>query len=139
GDLPAAIDTPSGIVRAPSTGPSAANPGSTYREAFAPTGPTSVYHPDGDTRRPEMVRYDDPFTPSIAPYKRLHAFDAVGPGYGLFVRDTVLARLPVGGDVRPGEDSFYADLSVELSGKAPVLIPSVGPGARVLRLHSDPQ
>ncbi len=138
GDLPLAIDTPNGIVRAPETQSASSPPASTYRESFAPTGPSSIYHPDGDTRRPDMVRYDDPFTPSIAPYKRLRAFDAVGADYGLFVRDTALVRMQIGGEAHAGEDSFFADLSVDFAATAPVLIPSVGPGARVLRLHAEP-
>jgi hypothetical protein len=135
GQLPAAIETRSGIVRAPD--PSRAPPSDqTYREPFSPTGPTSVYHPDEDTRRPETVHYDDPFSPTVAPYKRLRAYDAVAADYGLFVRDTSLSKVPTGGEAGPADDTFYGDLTVDFEGKGPVLVPSVGPGARVLRAHA---
>jgi Transglutaminase-like superfamily len=137
GDLPAAIDTPSGVVRAPDTQRLPTRSESAYREGFTPQVP-AVFRPDRDTRRPNMVRYDDPFTPSVAPYKRLRAFDMVGLDYGLRVRDTTLARVPVGGEARVGEEEFYGDLAVDFEGGATVPIPSVGPGARILRLHTTP-
>ena len=137
GDLPAAIDTPSGVVRAPDTQRLATRGESAYREGFSPQMP-SVFRPDRDTRRPNMVRYDDPFTPSVAPYKRLRAFDMVGLDYGLRVRDTALVRVPVGGEARVGEEEFYGDLALDFEAGITVPIPSVGPGARVLRLHTTP-
>jgi hypothetical protein len=137
GDLPAAIDTPSGVVRAPDTQRAPVRGENAYREGLSPSVP-SVFRPDRDTRRPNMVRYDDPFSPSVAPYKRLRAFDMVGLDYGLRVRDTTLARMSVGGDARVGEEEFYADMAVDFESVATVLIPSVGPGARILRLHTTP-
>jgi hypothetical protein len=135
GDLPAAIETRSGIVRAPDTQRQPTPSESAYRESSAVP---SVFRPDRDTRRPSVVRYDDPFLPSIAPYKRLRAFDLVGTDYGLRVRDTSLVRVPVGGEARVGEDEFYADLTVDFDGATAVLIPSVGPGARIVRQHATP-
>jgi Transglutaminase-like superfamily len=137
GDLPAAIDTPSGIVRAPDTQRAPVRGENAYKEGLAPQLP-SVFRPDRDTRRPNMVRYDDPFSPSVAPYKRLRAFDSVGLDYGLRVRDTTLVRVPIGGEARVGEDEFYADMAVDFESAAAVLIPSVGPGSRILRLHTTP-
>jgi len=137
GNLPAAIDTPSGVVRAPDTQRLPTRGESAYREGFSPQMP-SVFRPDRDTRRPNMVRYDDPFTPSVAPYKRLRAFDMVGLDYGLRVRDTSLTRVPIGGEARVGEEEFYGDLAVDFEAGNTVPIPSVGPGARILRLHTTP-
>ncbi len=138
GDLPAAIETPSGVVRAPDTQRPPSAKDSAYREPLSPALP-SVYRADRDTRRPSVVRYDDPFSPSIAPYKRLRAFDMVGQDYALRVRDTSLARVAVGGNARVGEDEFYADLTIDFEASGTVLIPSVGPGARILRQHATPQ
>jgi len=137
GDLPAAIDTRSGIVRAPETERAISSSESAYREPLVPnTSP--IYRPDRDTRRPSMVRYDDPFSPSIAPYKRLRAYDAVGPDYALKVRDSSLTRVASGGLAKVGEEEFYADLTVDFGAASTVLIPSVGPGARVLAEHATP-
>jgi hypothetical protein len=137
GDLPAAIDTPSGVVRAPDTQRAPVRGENAYKEGLSPQVP-SVFRPDRDTRRPNMVRYDDPFSPSVAPYKRLRAFDTVGLDYGLRVRDTTLVRVAAGGEARVGEEEFYADMAVDFESTATVLIPSVGPGARILRLHTTP-
>ena len=137
GDLPAAIDTPSGIVRAPDTQRAPVRGENAYREGLSPSVPP-VFRPDRDTRRPNLVRYDDPFSPSVAPYKRLRAFDTVGLDYGLRVRDTTLARVSIGGEARVGEEEFYADMAVDFESAPAVLIPSVGPGTRILRLHTTP-
>jgi Transglutaminase-like superfamily len=137
GDLPAAIETRSGVVRAPETQRVPSSNESAYREPLLPNAP-STYRPDRDTRRPSMVHYDDPFSPSIAPYKRLRAYDAVGPDYALKVRDSSLSRVSSGGSAKVGEEEFYADLTVDFGGASTVLIPSVGPGARVLAQHATP-
>jgi hypothetical protein len=137
GDLPAAIETRSGVVRAPETQRVPSSKESAYREPLLPNAPPT-YRPDRDTRRPSMVRYDDPFSPSIAPYKRLRAYDAVGPDYALKVRDSSLTRVPSGGSAKVGEEEFYADLTVDFAVASTVLIPSVGPGARVLAEHATP-
>jgi len=136
GDLPAAIETRSGVVRAPDTQRQPSPGERAYRESS--TVPP-VFRPDRDTRRPSVVHYDDPFSPSIAPYKRLRAFDLVGADYSLRVRDTSLVRVPLGGEARVGEDEFYADLTVDFESATTVLIPSVGPGARIVRQHTTPQ
>jgi hypothetical protein len=138
GDLPAAIDPPSGVVRAPDTTRAPAADEPAYGEASAPSAPDPVFKADRDTRRPGTIRYQDPFTPAITPYKRLRAYDSVTPEGTLRVRDTALSRVPLGGELRPGEDQFYGDLTVDFDAGPSVLIPSVGPGARVLRQHTTP-
>ena len=95
GRLPAAMMTRSGLVEAPDTSrlPTAAE------KAYGMSAPRSVesrYNPDRDTRRPVVSRYDDPFSPATAPYKRLRAFDGVAADYTLTVVDTTLPLLVTG-------------------------------------------
>jgi hypothetical protein len=137
GNLPAAIETPSGLVSAPdprrpvgNARRSPTNAGGTFDAATA-----GRYVPDTDTRRPDVLPYDEPFTPSTAPFKRLVAFDAVDASFMLVVSDPTLRPLTVGEARQPGsgpEESFFADIVVRGAGDRPVRIPSVGPGARVL-------
>ncbi len=129
GDLPAAIQTPSGVVSAPDPRamPSSTDP--TYG-AGADSG---VFQPDRNTQRPQVASYDDPFTPSTAPFKRLEAFDAVRDDYELYVRDTRLSPVPLGAPPGPEDEAFYADLVVDALPGASVRIPTVGPGARMVR------
>jgi transglutaminase-like putative cysteine protease len=91
------------------------------------------FNPDRDTRRPDVGSYDDPFTPSTAPFKRLSAFDAVREDYTLYVRDERTAPVLFGGEAPADDDVFYADEVVELTPGRATRIPSVGPGARILR------
>jgi hypothetical protein len=137
GDLPAAIQTPSGIA----TAPDPQRPPSTehvYSGATTDDSPGSTYEPDRDTRRPNVEHYDDPFSPSTVPFKRLRAYDTVDASYTLRVQNQALSPIPVGGAIGAGDEGFYGDISVDLIPGQPVRIPTVGPGARILRLHTNP-
>ena len=137
GDLPAAIQTPSGLATAPDPrrGP---DPRRTYAGGTTDDGPETTYEPDRDTRRPDVESYDDPFSPATAPFKRLRAYDAVDAAYTLRVQSRTLKPVAVGGAVGPGDEPFYGDLSVDLVPGQPVRVPTVGPGARLLRMHVSP-
>lgn len=138
GDLPAAVQTPSGIATAPDP---RKPPGAdhVYSGGTTDDGPDSTYEPDRDTRRPNVENYDDPFSPATAPFKRLRAYDSVDPDYSLRVRDKTLKPMTVGGSASQADEPFYGDLSVDLLPDQPVRIPTVGPGARVLRFHANPE
>ena len=98
GDLPAAIQTPSGVATAPDPRkPPVAD--HVYGGATTDDSPDSTYEPDRDTRRPRVENYDDPFSPATAPFKRLRAYDAVDDDYSLRVRDRTLRVVPVGGAI----------------------------------------
>ncbi len=129
GDLPAAIQTPAGVVGAPD--PRA--PVSSSDNAYGAGGEHPTFQPDRDTRRPEVAAYDEPFTPSTAPFKRLEAYDAVRDDYQLYVRDPRLVAVTPGPPPGLEDEAFYADLVVDVSPGRAVRIPSVGPGARMVR------
>ncbi len=136
GDLPAALSTPRGLVPAPDP----ARPVGAGESPYSPQARNDdgSFRPDRDTRRPDVLPYDDPFSPSTAPFKRLSAFDAIDADYTLKVRDpgtSVLPASPVPA-ADPSEELFYADMVVELAPGRKVRIPSVGPGARVLRARA---
>ena len=137
GDLPAALETPSGTISAPDPFrlPTAAE--KAYARTAAPE--SSLFFPDRDTRPVSRVDYDDPFSPSLTPFKRLQAFDAVNADYTLKVADATLRRVPIGGATSAGEDPFYGDMTVDLAAGEAVRIPSVGPGMRVLKVHTVPE
>ncbi len=139
GDLPAAIQTPSGPVPAPDTKKPPTPNDHVYSSSTADDGPDSTYEPDRDTRKPNVERYDDPFSPATAPFKRLRAYDAVASDYSLRVRSRALKAIPVGGTLHAGDETFYGDLSVDLLPDEPVRLPTVGPDARVLRAHVNPE
>ncbi len=128
GELPAALETGSGIVSAP-------DPQRLPSPLETAYGISSIasYAPDRETRRARVGAYDDPFTPSTAPFKRMQSFDSVGADGKLHVFDE--RRVPVAVDATPlaGDDFFYANLVVDLAPRRSVRIPSVGPGARILR------
>jgi hypothetical protein len=131
GELPAALRTSSGIVGAPDP-----------RELPRPTeasyggaGDTESFTPDRDTKRPDVSGYDDPFTPSTAPFKRLSAFDAVRSDYRLYVRDERRVEVASGALQGAEDDAFYVDLVAEVDGSRAVRIPSVAPGSRIVRAH----
>ncbi|MBK7581270.1 MAG: transglutaminase domain-containing protein [Myxococcales bacterium] len=138
GKLPAAIETPSGVVQAPDPLRSQRQNEQTYGGGSTPASVDATYRIDRNTSRPEVVSYDDPFIPAITPFKRLFAYDVVEESLELGVADKALVKLPIGGNVRSGDDQFYADMNVDLVADTPVRIPSVGPGTRVLSAHTVP-
>ncbi|MBN2192654.1 MAG: transglutaminase domain-containing protein [Polyangiaceae bacterium] len=139
GRLPAAIDTPSGVIPAPDPSRSPLAPDHVYGGRSEAHGTSAEYRIDRNTSRPSNVEYDDPFNPSVTPFKRAFAYDAVDRQLALSVADPKLRPLEVGGSPQPGDDQFYADLVIDLvEGKA-VRIPSVGPGTRALALQTFPE
>lgn len=139
GSMPAAIQTEGGTV-VPAPQPNRRlEPRETAYAGASPTSLDASYEIDSDTTRPEVVRYDDPFSPAVTPFKRLFAYDAVGEDLDLIVRRSKdLSPIPIGGIVSDGDDQFYGDLFVDVERGIPVRIPSVGPGARVLGAHVHP-
>jgi len=139
GAMPAAIDTRSGVLAAPTeprTSPSASQVA--YGGSATPDSIDASYRIDRDTSRPDAVRYDDPFIPAVTPFKRLYAYDGLDEGFELVVHDKQLRTLVIGGEARPDDDQFYGDLFVDIVPGVPVRIPSVGPGTRVLVARAEP-
>jgi hypothetical protein len=136
GKLPAALDTPSGVVPAPAE--NKAPPQVAYGGNATPDSIDATYRIDRDTTRPEAVSYDDPFVPAVTPFKRLYAYDAVDENLELVVGDKKLRPLENAGAARDSEDQFFGDLFVDVAAGVPVRIPSVGPGARVIAARVEP-
>ena len=136
GRLPAAVDTPSGVMPAPPD--QRPTPEVAYGGNATPDSIDASYRIDSDTTRPEVVSYDDPFIPTVTPFKRLYAYDSVDESVELVVADRRLRRVETGGVALPGEDQFFADLFVDAAPGVPVRIPSPGPGARILAQRVEP-
>ena len=112
------------------------------RSARPPTSSTDAAY--GATRRRATLpartatrsarrsaHYDEPFTPSTAPFKRLEAFDAVRerlPRSTCAIRASCPAALQAAPRRAPTTSAFYADLVVDVAPDGSVRIPSVGPG-----------
>jgi transglutaminase-like putative cysteine protease len=134
GDMPAAMNTPSGLVRAPDP-----------RKPVTRDDPTSsrdtqdtTFRPDRDTRRPDVLPYDDPFVPSTAPFKRLIAYDTVLADFSLAVADDRLVPLSTHAVAMAdgSDEQFYANMVLDLVPGRKVRIPSVGPGARIVHARA---
>jgi hypothetical protein len=139
GEIPAVVETPSGFLGAPDprrpTGASDQAYGSNKSASVPGVQSDQTYVPDRDTRRPESLPYDDPFTPSTAPFKRLVAFDAVKPDFSLTVARPELKLIPRASQADTADDRFFADMVIDAQPGTPVRIPSVGPDSRLLHAH----
>ena len=136
GRLPAAVDTPSGVMPAPPD--HRAPPEVAYGGNATPDSIDATYRIDGDTTSPAVVSYDDPFIPAVTPFKRQYAYDTVDEAAELVVADRRLRKVETGGSALPGEDQFFGDLFVDVVPGVPVRVPTPGPGARVLASRVEP-
>lgn len=134
GNFPEAVNTKSGPIQPPDVRTSPL-PSRVYHK---PNSPSSGFRPDRDTRRPNLEQYDDPFTPTLTPFKRMLAYDAVREDYSLYVRNTELEEIAVGGAPNEEDDRFFGDMMVALRAGEAVAIPSIGPGARLIRVVTSP-
>lgn len=138
GDLPAAMNTPRGLVSAPDPARPTGSGPTSYNSNPSSSTPSSEFKPDSHTERPDTLPYDDPFTPSTAPFKRLQAFDSVKSDFTLAVAETHASPLGVSAVPPPQstEETFYGDMVIDLAAGKKVRIPSVGPGARILHARA---
>ena len=109
GRLPAAVDTPSGVVAAPAQ--RRPPPEVAYGGNATPDSIDATYRIDRDTTRPDVVNYDDPFIPAVTPFKRLYAYDSVDESIELVVSDRRLRRVDMGGAALRARIIFTATCS----------------------------
>lgn len=93
---------------------------------------------DTSTGADDTLHYTSVFNPEVMPFKRMSAFDGVGPDYANTVRDPELRLVPIGGTTDRARDRFWASIMIELTPGAPVPIPSVAPDMRILSYETHP-
>ncbi len=131
GNIPAALETRSGTFSAPDP----SRPPSDREAAATRTSDSSVggmFTPDRNTQRPDVLPYDDPFSPSMTPFKRLVAYDAVSADFSLYVSNSSLSPVALDSKVGAQDERFYGDIVVDASTTSHVRIPTVGPGTRLV-------
>ncbi|HET9957865.1 MAG TPA: transglutaminase-like domain-containing protein [Polyangiaceae bacterium] len=140
GRMPVAIQTPNGPAYAPNLLDPHAPRQVVYGDNSTPDSIDATFRLDSDTSEPSFVHYDDPFTPSVAPFKRLFAFDAVDADFQLGVRDSKALRpVPLMPEAPPDHDRFFGDLFVDVAPTVLTRIPTVAPGTRLLALRVEPE
>lgn len=139
GGFAAELQTRSGKVTAPDVGRPIV-PGKTPLYSTKPAVPDNSYTADRDVRRVDTVNYDDPFRPSLSPFKRLVAFDSVDVDYKLRVRGTYRGVVDLTKEVSPREpiDPFYADLALDMKAGEPIRIPTPIAGSIVKKAYLSP-
>jgi transglutaminase-like putative cysteine protease len=108
------------------------------RAGFA-TDRDTLARADDQTSADGTLRYAEVFNPSVVPFKRMSAFDAIGADYGLRVAAAAQTDLPVGGTQIAERDLFWASLVVELRPGEEAAIPSVAPDMRILSYEAQPR
>ena len=139
GGFAAELQTRSGKVTAPDVGKPIV-PGQTPTYGTKSAVPDTAFTPDRDLRRVDTLPYDDPFRPTIAPFKRLAAFDTVDADYKLRVRGTYRNTVDVAKEVSPKEpvDAFYADIALDLKAGEAIRIPTPIGGSIVKKAYLSP-
>ena len=93
---------------------------------------------DRSTGADSRLNYTEVFDPSVVPFKRMSAFDAVAPGYELVVAESAHLPVPVGGARDPARDPFWGSIAVLLEPGKDVPIPSVSADMSILSVESTP-
>ncbi len=95
---------------------------------------------DRRTTQDGVLRYSARFEPSVVPFKRGAAFDAVGADYSLSVRDPSLRPLPERPrPTPPDRTAFWGSVMVQLQADGrPTPLPSVAPGIHLLEAQAVP-
>jgi len=131
GNIPAALETRSGTFSAPDPSrPPSDREAAATRASDSAVGGT--FTPDRNTQRPDVLPYDDPFSPSTTPFKRLVAYDAVSADFSLYVSSSSLSPVVLDSKVGAQDERFYGDIVVDASTTSHVRIPTVGPGTRLV-------
>ena len=94
--------------------------------------------PDRNTGADGTLHYAEIFNPSVVPFKRMSALDAVREDYTLVVGDPSLKPLSVGGQSVPDRDLFWGSTLVDFTPGKDIPLPSVAPDARILSYELDP-
>ena len=94
--------------------------------------------PDRVTQADDTLEYTEVYNPSVAPFKRMSALDAVDADYTLHVWRADRAELEVGGQTSPERDLFWGSMSIAFRPGADIPIPSVAPDMRILSWEVEP-
>lgn len=95
--------------------------------------------PDRTTTHDGTLQYAASFNPSVVPFKRLVALDAVGTDFKLRVRDKTLRPLALAPrPTPPTHDAFWGSVLLSLRPGHPLPLPSVAPDATIVTVRSTP-
>lgn len=135
---PTAIASQDKLLAAPNPGEAAASTEPVLgRGGFGADRQTETkldYYTGADNQ----LRYIEAYNPSIVPFKRMSAMDAVTTDYSLRANSQSLSDLPVGGKPSPNYDLFWGSVFVDLKPGLDVPLPSVAPEMRILSYESTP-
>ncbi|HLU66597.1 MAG TPA: transglutaminase domain-containing protein [Kofleriaceae bacterium] len=138
GRNPAAIGTGGKILPEPRDGEAPAPDEPVLGQHGFAADRSTAFRPDDATGADDTLTYVGVFNPSVIPFKRMSALDAVDPDYTLRVSDATLVDVEVGGEPRPGWDRFWGSVLVDLQPGRDAPLPSVAPGMRILSYEVEP-
>ncbi len=95
--------------------------------------------PDVQTGGDDALHYVEVFNPSVVPFKRMSALDAVRDDYTLVIGDASLTELRVSGQPSRGFDRFWGSMLVDLKPGEDMPIPSVSPEMRIVSYEVEPR
>lgn len=98
------------------------------------------WNPDYQTGPENTLQYVTVFNPTVIPFKRMSAMDAVKDDYTLYTASGAgRTELRVGGTQTVDRDLFWGSLAIHLETGTEVPIPSVSPDMRILSYEVSPR
>lgn len=102
-------------------------------------GMGDVARADMRTEREGTLEYHTVFDPSVVPFKRNRALNRIDERYQIVLERGPLREIrPVGNQVGPGREVFFANILLRGEPGRAVPIPSVAPDSRILSYEATP-
>jgi hypothetical protein len=100
----------------------------------------SSISPDRTTTQDGRLQYKAIFNPSVVPFKRITAMDAVDSSLRLIVKNSALGKLArENTPTPPTHDAFWGTIELHFKANRAIPVPSVAPGARIVSYSASPQ
>ncbi len=99
---------------------------------------TTEWRADYQTGPDATLQYVAVFNPSVVPFKRMSALNAIREDFTLYANPSARRELGISAETGQGREQFWGSLMVELQTGVDVPIPSVAPGMRILSYEIQP-
>lgn len=98
----------------------------------------SRYEPDRQTTQDHNLKYSEVFNPSIVPFKRSQALNAIDSDAAIFLESGEMRPLDIQTSALPHEKLFWGSLTIEVGAGQKTQCPSVSASMKIVSIETHP-